>query len=61
MIDAQERDRDVQGWALVCDTLLTRAASPGTVFQVNIILFLTSKRFKSLTYRVDVQKYPLFS
>ena len=31
----QERDRDVQGWALVCDTLLTRAASPGTVFQVS--------------------------
>merc|ERR1711992_75224 len=30
----QERDRDVQGWALVCDTLLTRAASPGTVFQL---------------------------
>ena len=58
MIDAQERDRDVQGWALVCDTLLTRAASPGTVFQVNIILFLTSKRFKSLTYRVDVKNTP---
>ena len=35
----QERDRDVQGWALVCDTLLTRAASPGTVFQVASELF----------------------
>jgi len=29
----QERER-VQGWALVCDTLLTRACSPGTVFQL---------------------------
>ena len=36
IIVSQEREgNSVQGWALVCDTLLTRSAGPGTVFQVN--------------------------
>ena len=46
----QERDRDVQGWALVCDTLLTRAASPGTVFQVRVMMTMMMMMMMALSF-----------